>query len=163
MQLGERGDFSGEGGWVGYGGVDAKFGEGFFHGCEAFRRDDVGARNEKMGRGADLVAFESVVPEAALPALTVDDRELNRRSEAFEIFVEGEGFEELLGIRGAVGLEEKNAAGSVLELLQRREEFVARPAADTIAIQRGDFVNDSTEPLGVDSGVLVVIDQKRGG
>jgi hypothetical protein len=49
----------------------------------------------------------------------------------------------------------------VLELLQRREEFVARPAADTITIQRGNFVNDSAEPLGVDSGVLIVVDQKR--
>ena len=137
--------------------------EGFLHGREAFGRDDVGARDEKMRRGADLVAFEGVVPEAALPALTVDDRELNRRSEAFEVLVEGEGLEELLGIRGAVRLEEKHAASSVLELLQCCEEFVARPAADTIAIQRGDFVNDSTEPLGVDSGVLVVIDQKRGG
>ena len=136
--------------------------EGFLHGREAFGRDDVGARDEKMRRGADLVAFEGVVPEAALPALTVDDRELNRRGEAFEVLVEGEGLEELLGIRGSVGLEEKHAAGPVLELLQCREEFVARPAADTIAIQRGDFVNDSTEPLGVDSGVLVVIDQKRG-
>lgn len=134
--------------------------EGFLHGREAFGRYDVGARDEKVGRGADLLAFEGVVPEAALPALTVDDRELNRRGEAFEVLVEGEGLEELLGVRGAVGLEEKHATGSVLELLQRREEFVARPAADTIAIQRGYFVNDSTEPLGVDSGVLVVIDQK---
>ena len=116
-----------------------------------------------MGRGPNLLAFEGIVPEAALPALTVDDRELNRRSEAFEVLVEGEGLEELLGIRGAVRLEEKHAAGPVLELLQCREEFIARPAANTIAVQRGDFVNDSTEPLGVDSGVLVVIDQKRGG
>jgi hypothetical protein len=141
--------------------MDAEGVEGFFHRCEAFRRDDVGARDEKMGRGVDLVALEGVVPEAALPALTVDDRELNRRGEAFEVFVEGEGLEELLGVRGAVGLDEKHAAGPVLELFQCREEFVARPAADTITIQRGNFVNDSTEPLGVDSGVLVVIDQKR--
>ena len=141
--------------------MDAEGVEGFFHGCEAFRRDDVGARDEKMGGRADLFPFNGIVPEAALPALTIDDRELNRRGEAFEVFVEGEGLEELLGVRGAVGLEEKHATGSVLELLQRREEFVARPAADTITIQRGNFVNDSAEPLGVDSGVLIVVDQKR--
>ena len=141
--------------------MDAKGLEGFFHGCEAFRRDDVGARDEKMGRGVDLVALEGVVPEAALPALTIDDRELNRRGEAFEVLVEGKGFEELLGIRGSVGLEEKHAAGPVLKLLQRREEVIARSTADTITIQRGDFVNDSPEPLGVDAGVLVIVDQKR--
>ncbi len=141
--------------------MDAEGIEGFFHGCEAFRRDDVGARDEKMGRGADLLAFEGIVPEAALPALTVDDRELNRRGEAFEVFVEGEGLEELLGISGSVGLEKKHAAGAVLELLQRREEFIARPAANTIAVQRCDFVDDPAEPLGVDAGVLIVIDQKR--
>ena len=135
--------------------------EGFLHGREAFGRYDVGARDEKMGRGADLLAFEGVVPEAALPALTVDDRELNRRGEAFEVLVEGEGLEELLGIRGSVGLEEKHAAGPVLELFQGREEFVPRPAANTIAVQRGDFVDDPAEPLGVDAGVLIVVDQKR--
>ena len=42
-RLGERGDFCGEGCRVGHGGVDAEGVEGFFHGCEAFRRDDVGA------------------------------------------------------------------------------------------------------------------------
>ena len=141
--------------------MDAKGLEGFFDGCEAFRRDDVGARDEKMGRGADLVAFEGVVPEAALPALTVDDRELNRRGEAFEIFVEGEGLEELLGIRGSVGLEEKHASGPVLELLQCGEEFVPRPAANTIAVQRGDFVDDPAEPLGIDAGILIIVNQKR--
>ena len=83
--------------------MDAEGVEGFFHGCEAFRRDDVGARDEKMGGRADLFPFNGIVPEAALPALTIDDRELNRRGEAFEVFVEGEGLEELLGVRGAVG------------------------------------------------------------
>ena len=114
-----------------------------------------------MGGRADLLAFEGIVPEAALPTLTVDDRELNRRGEAFEVLVEGKGLEELLGIGGSVGLEKKHAAGAVLELLQRREKFVARPATDTIPIQCGDFVNDSPEPLAVDAGVLVVVDQKR--
>ena len=141
--------------------MDAKGVEGFFDGREAFRGDDVGARDEKMGRGADLLAFEGIVPEAALPTLTVDDRKLNGRSEAFEVLVECKGFEELLGIGGSVGLEEKHAAGPVLELFQGREEFIARPAANTIAVQRCDFVDDPAEPLGVDAGVLVVVDQKR--
>ena len=116
MQLGERGDFSGEGCRISNGAVDAKGLERFFHGCEAFRRDDVGARDEKMGRGVDLVALEGVVPEAALPALTVDNRELEWPGEAFEIFVEGNGLEELLGVGGAVGLDEEDAVGFVLEV-----------------------------------------------
>ena len=123
--------------------MDAEGVEGFFHGCEAFRRDDVGARDEKMGGRADLFPFKGIVPEAALPALTIDDRELNRRGEAFEVLVEGKGLEELLGIRGSVGLEEKHASGPMLELFQGREEFIARPAANTIAVQRCDFVDDS--------------------
>jgi hypothetical protein len=127
-------DFARKGCRFAHRGLDVKGSKGFFHRCKPFRRDDVGARDEKMGGGADLIAFEGVVPEAMLPALAVDDRELNGGSESLEVLVKGEGLEELLGVCGAVGLDQKHATVQVLESLQCREEFVARPAADTIAV-----------------------------
>ena len=102
------------------------------------------------------------MPETALPALAIDHRELDRRGEFFECRGEGECFEKQFGIGGAIGFDKKDSAGLMLEFFERGEEFCARTAADTVAIECGDGVGKAAESFGVDTGVLVIVNEDRG-
>lgn len=73
--------------------------------------DFIGVAEVEMIGRADLIAFEFVVPEALLPAFRIHNADLNGGGEIAQLRIGGEGGDQLTGIRGAVGFEEKKSVG----------------------------------------------------
>ena len=115
------------------------------------------AQVEMIGR-ADLIAFEFVVPEALLPAFRIHNADLNRRGEFAQLWIGGEGGDQLTGIGGAVGFEEKKSVGFMPVIEKDGSQFFAGAAADAAATDRGDGCGQLPEELGINPCILIIIE-----
>jgi hypothetical protein len=78
-----------------------------------------------------LLALEGIVPETALPALAIDDRELDGRTETFRRGIRREGFDELCQSVVPLVSTTTTPVVSVLEIPQGLEQVSSRDPQQT--------------------------------
>ena len=139
---------------------DSAFLQGFQDGLHALWCDGIRSRYVNVRGCAGLLALEGIVPEPALPAFAVDERELDWRTEVFQRGIEGEGFDKLRGIGRAIGLHDHHPAPLVPEFPQGFEQFVSRSTTHAIAAERLHLGGEVAELLRIDTGVLIIIDDQ---
>ena len=127
-----------------------------------FLRDRIAAGDHDVRCRHGLFALKGIVPKSLLPPLGVDHGDLNGIGELLQSRIESEGFDECPRVGRSIGLHNHHAIRAVSKPSQLVKQLLARPATNAVSAQGANFVDQVAELLGVDFGILVVVDQKPG-